>query len=60
MDHRADAVTGGPGMSEVAATLLQQALTLPEDDRRWIAEQLDASLGPAESRLPDDPDTVPN
>ena len=42
-------------MSDAAATLLQQALALPEPDRRWLADQLDASLGEGESQLPDDP-----
>ena len=42
-------------MSDAATALLQQALTLTEDDRRWLADQLDATLGPAESQLPDDP-----
>jgi putative addiction module component (TIGR02574 family) len=43
-------------MSDAAATLLQQALALPPDDRRWLADQLDASLGTGESQLPDDPE----
>jgi hypothetical protein len=31
-------------MSDAAATLLQQALALPEAERLWLADQLDASL----------------
>lgn len=42
-------------MSDAAATLLEQALALPEDDRRWLADQIDATLGPVERQLPDDP-----
>lgn len=42
-------------MSDAAMTLLGQVLALPEDDRRWLADQIDATLGPAESQLPDDP-----
>ncbi|MFO0799370.1 MAG: hypothetical protein U0804_18025 [Gemmataceae bacterium] len=38
-------------MSDAAATLLEQALALPEVDRRWLADQLDATLPPnAEER----------
>jgi hypothetical protein len=42
-------------MSDAAMTLLGQVLALPDEDRRWLADQLDATLGPAESQLPDDP-----
>ena len=42
-------------MSDAATTLLEQALALPEDDRRWLAGQLDASIEPGDSQLPDDP-----
>ncbi len=42
-------------MSDAATTLLGQALALPEDDRRWLVDQIDASLDPGESHLPDDP-----
>lgn len=34
-------------MSGPATPLLEQALVLPEGDRRWLVEQLDASLGAA-------------
>lgn len=33
-------------MSGAAATLLEQVLALPADDRRWFVYQLDASLAP--------------
>jgi len=42
-------------MSDAATALLQQAMTLTDDDRRWLADQLDATLGPPESQLPHDP-----
>lgn len=31
-------------MSDAAATLLEQVLALPDADRRWLADRLDASL----------------
>ena len=43
-------------MSDAATTLLEQALTLPADDRCWLVEQIDASLGSCDGQLPDDPE----